>query len=159
KRAREHDSCIVSLTIMPVATRLARSIRPYQGRYDPPRTRGSYYGGSMQLRALRRGGLVLLALAAAAATMAEPASAATSAAAHRKSTLRRHHHHARGPRGVVYARNAIVVDPQTDKVLYTKNADVGTPIASLTKLMSAMVFLDRKPDLRRTAEVTQAEIT
>ena len=112
----------------------------------------------MQLRALRRGGHVLLALTAVAAMMAEPASAAAPAAAHRKH-VRRHHRQARGPRGVVYARNAIVVDPQTDKVLYAKNADVETPIASLTKLMSAIVFLDRHPDLRRTAEVTQVEIT
>jgi D-alanyl-D-alanine endopeptidase (penicillin-binding protein 7) len=64
----------------------------------------------------------------------------------------------RGPRGVVYARNAIVVDPQTDSVLYQKNADKPAPVASLTKLMTALVYLESKPDLRRTAEVTLAEI-
>lgn len=116
----------------------------------------------MLLRALRLGGaMLLLTLAATATMMVEPAASTTRTVVHRKPAAKtvRARAHQRGPKGVVYARNAIVVDPQTDKVLYAKNADVGAPIASLTKLMSVMVFLDQHPDLRKTAEVTQVEIT
>jgi D-alanyl-D-alanine endopeptidase (penicillin-binding protein 7) len=59
----------------------------------------------------------------------------------------------------VYARHAIVVDPRTGEVLYEKNAGSSVPIASLTKLMTALVFLEQKPDLDRKVEVTRAEIT
>jgi D-alanyl-D-alanine carboxypeptidase len=43
-------------------------------------------------------------------------------------------------------------------VLYEKNSSRSVPIASLTKLMTAMVFLEQKPDLSREVEVTQAEL-
>lgn len=38
----------------------------------------------------------------------------------------------------------MVVDLQTDKVLYSSNPDIVVPIASVTKLMTAMVTLDAK---------------
>lgn len=57
------------------------------------------------------------------------------------------------PAGGVYARNAILVDPRTGEVLFAKNAQRQVPIASLTKLMTALVFLEQKPNLRREAEV------
>ena len=38
--------------------------------------------------------------------------------------------------------SALVVDEDTDRVLLSKNADTTRPIASLTKLMTAMVLLD-----------------
>lgn len=41
------------------------------------------------------------------------------------------------------ARSALVLDVDTDKVLYSKNQDERLPIASLTKLMTALVVLDR----------------
>jgi D-alanyl-D-alanine endopeptidase (penicillin-binding protein 7) len=37
---------------------------------------------------------------------------------------------------------ALVVDQKTGKTLYSKNTDVRAPIASITKLMTAMVVLD-----------------
>ncbi|HEX8544690.1 MAG TPA: D-alanyl-D-alanine endopeptidase [Pseudomonas sp.] len=40
--------------------------------------------------------------------------------------------------------STMVVDLQTDKVLYSSNPDVIVPIASVTKLMTAMVVLDAK---------------
>lgn len=70
----------------------------------------------------------------------------------------RTHHRRRGPRGVVYARNAIVLDPETDEVLFEKNADTAVPIASLTKLMTDMVYLETEPDLSQLAEVTWNEL-
>src|SRR3990167_3634853 len=37
---------------------------------------------------------------------------------------------------------AVIFDQQTQSPLYTKNSDALTPIASITKLMTAMVVLD-----------------
>ncbi len=42
---------------------------------------------------------------------------------------------------------ALVVEEGTGKILFEKNADAVVPIASLTKLMTAMVILDSKPDM------------
>ena len=47
------------------------------------------------------------------------------------------------PRGV-NARHALVVDDATGQVLMTRDADAVVPIASLTKLMTAMVVLDAR---------------
>lgn len=63
------------------------------------------------------------------------------------------------PAGGVYARNAILVDPRTGEVLFEKNSTRSVPIASLTKLMTALVFLEQKPNLRRSVEVTSAELS
>jgi D-alanyl-D-alanine carboxypeptidase len=46
----------------------------------------------------------------------------------------------------VEARAAIVVDRTSGRVLWQKGAHRRLPIASLTKLMTALVALDRKPD-------------
>ena len=64
----------------------------------------------------------------------------------------------RPPPGGCYARNAIVVDPSTGQVLYEKNAQVTVPIASITKLMTVLVFLETRPDLNRTVEVAREDI-
>ena len=45
------------------------------------------------------------------------------------------------------ARAAYVVDAQTGKELYSKNMDTPLPIASITKLMTAMVTLDARLDM------------
>ena len=67
---------------------------------------------------------------------------------------RHHRRHARRlPADGCYARSAIVMDPATGEVLYVKNADTSVPIASITKLMTAMVFLEQAPDLDRIVVV------
>jgi D-alanyl-D-alanine endopeptidase (penicillin-binding protein 7) len=127
----------------------------------------------MRLRALRTLGVsFLLALLAGTATMADAAtptkagsakagvSAAkksTGSVASRKGRTRRRARRAPPPGGV-YARNAILVDPSTGEVLFAKNSDRSVPIASLTKLMTALVFLEQKPALDREVEVTPAEL-
>ncbi len=122
--------------------------------------------------ALRRGGALLLLVLVAwptttvAATPApsriSSSSTSTRIAATRASLKRTAVRHARRlrrpPGGVVYARNAILLDPTTDSVLYQKNAETPAPIASLTKLMTAIVFLEQNPDLRRTVEVTTVDL-
>lgn len=47
----------------------------------------------------------------------------------------------------VSARNALVMDSATGKVLYGKGADTPVPIASITKLMTAMVVADARLDM------------
>lgn len=79
-----------------------------------------------------------------------------STVAHRRTTRRRRA--SAPPPGGVYARNALVIDPATDKVLFEKRSEQTVPIASLTKLMTALVFLEQQPDLRRSVEVTRDEI-
>lgn len=122
----------------------------------------------MQFRA--PGVLLAAALIATLATMAEGApvpaiagppeliarasGAAPAATRHRRRTRRR-----LPPQGGVYARNAILLDPTTGEVLFEKNSSRSVPIASLTKLMTAMVFLEQQPDLTREVEVTTTELS
>lgn len=44
----------------------------------------------------------------------------------------------------VAANSALVVDLKTNEILYSSNPDAVRPIASVTKLMTAMVTLDAK---------------
>ena len=46
------------------------------------------------------------------------------------------------------SQSVLVVEDETGKVLVEKNATAVVPIASLTKLMTAMVVLDSKHGLR-----------
>ena len=56
------------------------------------------------------------------------------------------------------SRYALVVDEDTGKVLLEKDADRVTPIASLTKLMTAMVVLDSKPDMDEAINIEQLDV-
>src|SRR5918996_1098819 len=53
------------------------------------------------------------------------------------------------PQKAVYLRSssALVLDAETGEIVLDKNADAVTPIASITKLMTAIVVLDRDLDL------------
>lgn len=124
----------------------------------------------MSPRAWRAGAALLLAACLACPTMTVAATSSTrtssskslSAAKTGTSTPRRtgakRKRARRGPPGgVVYAAQAIVVDPTTGAVLYQKNADRSVPIASLTKLMTTLVFLERWPELSREVAVTRED--
>ncbi len=52
---------------------------------------------------------------------------------------------------------ALVVDNRTGNVLYEKNADKEWWPASLTKLMTALVFLETKPDLQKVVSYDVAD--
>jgi len=52
------------------------------------------------------------------------------------------------------AKAAIVVDAATGQVLFAKNQDSQLPIASLTKLATALVFLECNPNLSGTVTIT-----
>lgn len=53
---------------------------------------------------------------------------------------------------------ALVLDPVTGNTLYAKNADEVTPIASITKVMTAMVVLDAKLPLDEAIQITNEDI-
>ena len=132
----------------------------------------------MSRNTLRRRAMLPLALLTAGTLLtagpgADPARAATSATSSkssatvsassaakpaRKTRARRRGGRRLPPGGVVWARNAIVVDPASGDVLYDKNSGASAPCASLTKMMTALVFLEQNPDFNRSVEVTNAEI-
>jgi D-alanyl-D-alanine endopeptidase (penicillin-binding protein 7) len=49
--------------------------------------------------------------------------------------------------------NAVVLDAAADRQMYAKAADEVTPIASVTKLMTAMVVLDAQPPLDEVLDI------
>ncbi|UVJ45668.1 D-alanyl-D-alanine endopeptidase [Pseudomonas sp. LS1212] len=55
------------------------------------------------------------------------------------------------------SRSALLIDLQTNQVLYARNPDAVLPIASVTKLMTAMVVLDAKQSMDEILTVTIAQ--
>jgi len=56
------------------------------------------------------------------------------------------------------SQSALVVEEGTGKILLEKNADNIVPIASLTKLMTAMVVLDSKPDMEELISIDPTDV-
>jgi serine-type D-Ala-D-Ala endopeptidase (penicillin-binding protein 7) len=56
------------------------------------------------------------------------------------------------------SQSVLVVEDDTGKILLEKNADLVAPIASLTKLMTAMVVLDAKQDLDELIEIDRSDV-
>lgn len=57
----------------------------------------------------------------------------------------------------ITARAAIVIDKETGIILFKKNIESKFPIASLTKLMTALVFLDTAPDWNREIKLLKED--
>lgn len=53
---------------------------------------------------------------------------------------------------------AVVIDQMTSQVLFEKNASVPLPIASLTKLMTAMIVVEARQNMDEVLEVTTDDI-
>jgi D-alanyl-D-alanine endopeptidase (penicillin-binding protein 7) len=53
--------------------------------------------------------------------------------------------------------SVLIVDSSDSSVLYARNSDVAAPIASITKLMTALVVLDAHQPMDEPLEITQAE--
>ena len=53
---------------------------------------------------------------------------------------------------------ALVIDPSSSEVLFDKNADVALPIASITKLMTALVVVEAKQDMNEMLEITDEDV-
>jgi D-alanyl-D-alanine endopeptidase (penicillin-binding protein 7) len=83
-------------------------------------------------------------------------------------TARSHHHHgkkseinlghvARAVKLTLRSSAALVIDQDAGRVLYSKNVDNIMPIASITKLMTAMVMLDAHPALDQKITIIDAD--
>jgi D-alanyl-D-alanine endopeptidase (penicillin-binding protein 7) len=59
---------------------------------------------------------------------------------------------------ILGSSSVLVLDPATGQTLYSKNADHVAPIASITKLMTAMVVLDAKLDMEEPLQITSDDI-
>ncbi|WP_310388144.1 M56 family metallopeptidase [Roseateles sp.] len=57
------------------------------------------------------------------------------------------------------ARHALILDDSSGQVLLAKDAFAVVPIASITKLMTAMVVLDAQPDLQATLRIAAADVS
>jgi D-alanyl-D-alanine endopeptidase (penicillin-binding protein 7) len=57
----------------------------------------------------------------------------------------------------IRAAAAIIFDPETGEVLWQENAQDKRSIASITKVMTAIVFLEGNPDLSRVVTVARAD--
>lgn len=56
------------------------------------------------------------------------------------------------------SQSVLVVEDDTGKILLEKNADRVAPIASLTKLMTAMVVLDANQDMDELIEIDRSDV-
>jgi serine-type D-Ala-D-Ala endopeptidase (penicillin-binding protein 7) len=86
-------------------------------------------------------GLICLAVSAQAAPPAAPAAAGAATSTLDVSKLK------------LASASVLVYDAQADAPIYAKSADNVTPIASVTKLMTAMVVLDADQSLDETISV------
>jgi D-alanyl-D-alanine endopeptidase (penicillin-binding protein 7) len=58
----------------------------------------------------------------------------------------------------IQSTGVLVFDPATGNTLFSKNADTAAPIASITKIMTAMVVLDAKLAMDEAVEITTEDI-
>jgi D-alanyl-D-alanine endopeptidase (penicillin-binding protein 7) len=59
----------------------------------------------------------------------------------------------------VNARAALVMDGNTGEVLYSKNSNTALPIASITKLMTAVVISDARLNMSENITLQQADFS
>lgn len=58
----------------------------------------------------------------------------------------------------VRAAAAIIYNPETDQVLWEENSQDRRSIASITKVMTAAVFMERNPDLTQRVSVERSDV-
>src|SRR5207247_10144324 len=58
----------------------------------------------------------------------------------------------------VHAAAAIIYNPETNQVLWEENSQSQRSIASITKVMTATVFLENNPDLAQVVTVTRPDV-
>ncbi len=58
----------------------------------------------------------------------------------------------------LYSNIALIYDAQEHRSLYSKNADTVAPIASITKLMTAMVVLDANLPMNEPITISEADV-
>src|SRR5205814_4006548 len=58
----------------------------------------------------------------------------------------------------VRAAAAIIYNPETNQVLWEENSQSQRSIASITKVMTATVFLENNPDLSQVVAITSPDV-
>ncbi len=58
---------------------------------------------------------------------------------------------------LIRSRTALVVDIQKGEVIYQKNATSPFPVASITKLMTAVTYMRTNPDLEKRVRITRKD--
>lgn len=58
----------------------------------------------------------------------------------------------------VRAQAAIILDPVTGETLWERNSREVRPIASITKVMTVMLFLEQQPDLSREVVISRRDV-
>lgn len=58
---------------------------------------------------------------------------------------------------VISAKSAVIISEKDGKILWEKNSDKVSPLASLTKLVAAKVFLDTKPSLDKVVAYSKQD--
>jgi serine-type D-Ala-D-Ala endopeptidase (penicillin-binding protein 7) len=62
------------------------------------------------------------------------------------------------PEPKLKSSSVLILDQSDSSILYSRNSDVAAPIASITKLMTALVVLDAKQPMDEPLEITEAEL-
>ncbi len=83
------------------------------------------------------------------------APSTSSKASARRAVARGHRRRSGIDEPALRSSAALVVDESTAAIIFSKHADVPTPIASITKLMTALVVLDANQSLDETVEITR----
>jgi D-alanyl-D-alanine carboxypeptidase len=55
------------------------------------------------------------------------------------------------------AKSILIIDDQSKSILYEKNTKEALPLASITKLITALVILDTKPDWNRVIKISKED--
>ena len=113
------------------------------------------------LGSMNRGFGLLLSLLAPL-LLAAPALAATSdgtASTAPHATRHRHHRTPHSPANEPNLRSssALVLDAKDSTVLYSRRADIAMPIASITKLMTALVVADAEQPVDEVLEISRED--
>jgi serine-type D-Ala-D-Ala endopeptidase (penicillin-binding protein 7) len=58
----------------------------------------------------------------------------------------------------VHAAAAIIYDPETNQVLWEENSQSQRSIASITKMMTALVFVENNPDMSQNVMVAKGDV-
>ena len=107
--------------------------------------------------------LILLCLTLALATpvysvtAAEGTSARTSSSSKKKPSAILLDNEALGVLKLASTK-ALIIDQETGETLYAKGTDLPTPVASVTKLMTAMVVLDARLPMDDKIKITTADL-
>lgn len=110
--------------------------------------------------------VLLVALCTASFALTDTAQAAqqkkAKPAAHKKQIKKAPLKHAAQlpaiGRLAVNSASALVIEQESGGSLYQKNADLVVPIASITKLMTAMVVLDSLPNLQTSIVISDLDV-